>query len=292
MSDHSLNYSIMSPCPDSVEIVVDTHPSAAIFNDNAPMSPNTVLATLAAHDEVPTESLREIITGLITTIKLRKLAWEADCTAMRARINHAEDHLESAMEAREEQDFDFDEAGVPTDFIHNNNRVPSFQIPIGEGLSLPAEFVKRDEDNRTKVWGVTGHFGKGEPVYAHELFARPVEDPSFPTEPMRPWFLCLLQGSTASYTHLREAADELGDWGLAADIARFRQCEDQLRELNTTIHSLCAEADLTETLQDACCIRLGAANAHGRLARLESICHGKDCRFPIRGDFTIRPTSY
>jgi len=106
------------------------------------------------------------------------------------------------MEARKDQDFDFDEAGVPTDFIRNNNRVPLFQIPIGEGLSLPAEFVKRDEDNKTKVWGVTRCFGKGEPAYAHELFARPVEDPSFPAEPMRPWFLRLLQGSTASYTHL------------------------------------------------------------------------------------------
>jgi len=292
MSDHSVNYSVTSPHPDSVEIIVDNHPSAAIFNDNAPMSPNTVLTTLAAHDEVPTESLHEIVTGLVATIRLRELAWEADRTAMRARINHTKDCLEAAMEAREDQDFDFNEAGVPTDFIRNNNRVPSFQIPIGEGLSLPAEFIKRDEDNKTKVWGVTGRFGKGEPAYAHELFARPIEDPSFPAEPMRPWFLRLLQGSTTSYTHLREAANELGDWGLAADIARFRQCEDQLRELNATIHSLRAEADLTETLQDACRIRLGAANAHGRLARLESVCHGKDCRFPIRGDFAVRPTSY
>jgi len=292
MSDHSVNYSITSPRPDSVEIVADSNPSAIIFNDNAPMSPNTVLTTLAAHNEVPTESLREIITGLVATIKLRELSWEADRTAMRARIHHAEDRLEAAMEAREDQDFDFDESGVPTGFIRNNNRVPLFQIPIGEGLSLPAEFIKRDEDSKTKVWGVTGRFGKGEPAYAHEIFARPIEDPSFPAEPMCPWFLRLLQGSTASYTHLREAADDLGDWGLAADVTCFRQCEDQLCELNATIHSLRAEADLTETLQEACRIRLGAANAHGRLARLESVCHGKDCRFPIRGDFAVRPTSY
>jgi len=57
MSDHSLNYSITSPHPNSVEIVDAVHPSAIVFNENAPMSPNTVLATLAAHDEVPTESL-------------------------------------------------------------------------------------------------------------------------------------------------------------------------------------------------------------------------------------------
>src|SRR5712672_2805055 len=292
MSDHSVNYSVTSPRPDSVKLVTDVHPSAIVLNKNAPLSPNTVLATLAAHDKVPTKSLREIISGLVATIKLRELAWEADCTAMRARINHAEDRLEAAMEGHKDEDFNFNKASVPPNFIRNNNHVASFQIPIGEGLSLPAEFIKRDEDNKTKVWGVTGRFGKGEPVYAHEIFARPVEDPSFPAEPMHPWFLRLLQGSTSSYAHLREAADQLGDWGLAADIARFRQCEDQLRELNATIHSLRAEANLTETLQDTCRIRLGAANAHGLLARLESVCHGKDCRFPIRGDFAVRPTSY
>src|SRR5712671_7304318 len=130
MSNHSINYSVTSPRPDSVKLVDNVHPSAIVFNKNAPMSPNTVLATFAAHDEVPTESLREIITGLVATIKLRELAWDADRTAMRARINHAEDRLEAAMEAHEEQDFDFDENGVPPGFIHNNNRVPSFQIPI------------------------------------------------------------------------------------------------------------------------------------------------------------------
>jgi len=292
MSDHSVNYSVTSPRPDSVKLVDNVYPSAIVFNENAPMSPNTVLATLAAHNEVPTKSLREIITGLVATIKLHELAWEADRTAMRARIHHTEDRLEAAMEAREEQDFDFDEAGIPTDFIRNNNRIPAFQIPIGEGLSLPTEFIKRDEDTCTKVWGVTGRFGKGEPVYAHELFAHPIEDPSFPAEPMRPWFLRLLQGSTASYTHLHKAVDELGDWGLAADIMRYRQYEDQLHELNATIHSLRAEGELTETLQDTCRICLAAANAHGRLARLESVCHGKDCRFPVCGNFAIRPTSY
>jgi len=73
--------------------------------------------------------------------------------------------------------------------------------------------------------GVTGRFGKGEPAYAHEIFARPVGDPSLPTEPMRPWFLRLLQGSTASYAHLQEAADDLGTGGsqptsLASDNAK------------------------------------------------------------------------
>jgi len=293
MSDHSLNYSVTSPRAGSpaVNVAAEYHPSAIILNENAPMSPNTVLTTLAAHDEVPTETLREIITGLVATIKIREVAWEADRTAMRACINYAEDRLDVAMQAREEPDFDLDSTNVPADFIRNNNRVPTFQIPIGEGLYLPAEYIKRDEDDRKKVWGVTGRFGTGEPAYAHDLFARPVEQPETPNEPLRPWFLRLLQGSSTNYAHLRDAIEELEDWGLAADITRYREYEDQVRDLNATIHSLRAEADLTETLLDSCRHRLSAANADKRLARLEAVCHGKDCRFPLRRSFAIRPSN-
>jgi len=186
MSDHSLNYSVTSPraSPPIATTSTDYHPSAIILNENAPMSPNTILSTLAAHDQVPTETLREIITGLVATIKIREVAWEADRTAMRAHINYAEDCLDVALQAHEDPDFDFDHARVPSDFVRNNNRVPTFQIPIGEGLYLPAEFIKRDEDDQKKVWGVTGRFSAGEPAYAHELYARPVEQPETPIEPL------------------------------------------------------------------------------------------------------------
>jgi len=122
MSNHSLDYSVTSPHPNSPTVPAqEYHPSAIIFNENTPMSPNTVLSTLATHNSVPTETLWEIITGLITTIKLCEVAWEADHTAMRACINHAEDHLEASMEVCEALDFNFDESSVPTNFICSNN---------------------------------------------------------------------------------------------------------------------------------------------------------------------------
>jgi len=293
MSNHSFNYSVTSPHPNSPAGPTSKyHPSAIILNENAPMSPNTVLSTLAAHDQVPTETLQEIITGLIVTIKLCEVAWETNCTAMRACINHAKDHLETAIDTHEALDFDFNKTSVPTDFIHNNNRIPTFQIPIGEELHLPAKFIKRDEDNHKKVWGVTGCFGKQEPVYAHKLFTHPVQDAGTTAEPLWPWFLRLLQGSTASYTHLHNTTDELGDWGLATNVAQYHEFEDQIHKLNATIHSLHAEAKLTKVLQDGCHYCLTTANAHSHLAHLESACHGKDCCFPVRGDFAICPTSY
>jgi len=83
MSDISLDYSIQSPIEPSPTINTEEyHPAAVVVTENAPISPNTILATLAAHNDVPTESLREIITGLVATIKLHEMSWEADRAAM------------------------------------------------------------------------------------------------------------------------------------------------------------------------------------------------------------------
>jgi len=79
MSDFSVDFSVRSPDEGSITVNANEyHPAAIVTTENAPISPNTVLATLAAHDNVPTESLHEIITGLVATIKIREVAWEAN----------------------------------------------------------------------------------------------------------------------------------------------------------------------------------------------------------------------
>ena len=189
MSDISISYSDNSPVEASPTINADEyHPAAIVTSENAPISPNTVLATLAAHDDVPTESLREIITGLVATIKLREMAWEANRVAMRACINHAEDRLEAAMEDRED-DPDFEFGSIPASFERNKDRVPHFDILVGDGMFLPAAFIRRDVHTYKKVWGVTGRFGKEEPQYAVEIYANPVADSGVPTEPLQLWFV-------------------------------------------------------------------------------------------------------
>src|SRR5712671_4988400 len=281
MSDISISYSVHSPVEASPTINADEyHPAAIVTSENAPISPNTVLAMLAAHDDVPTESLREIIMGLVATIKLREMAWEADHAAMRARINHAEDRLEAAMEERKD-DPEYKYGSIPQGFKRNKDRVPNFNIPVGDGMFLPTAFIRRDESTYKKVWGVTGQFGKEEPQYAVEIFASPANDPGIPTEPLRQWFLQLLQGRTSNYEFLRNAAINLGDWGVTADITRYHEYEDQLRELNASISAMHSKAEALDVLQESCRNRLAAANVLRRLARLEGACQGRDCRFPI-----------
>src|SRR5712672_2379870 len=159
MSDISISYLVNSPVEASPTINANEyHPAAIVTSENAPISPNTVLATLAAHDDVPTESLREIITGLVATINLREMAWEADRVAMHARINHAEDRLEAAMEEHED-DPEFEFGSIPAGFECNKDCVPHFDIPVGDGMFLPAAFIQQDTNTYKKVWGVMGRFG-------------------------------------------------------------------------------------------------------------------------------------
>ena len=158
-------------------------------------------------------------------------------------------------------------------------------------MFLPAVFIRRDESTYKKVWGVTGQFGKEEPQYAVEIFASPTNDPSIPTEPLRQWFLRLLQGRTSNYEFLRDTAINLGNWGVTADITRYREYEDQLRELNASILAMRSEAEALDVLQESCRNRLAAANVSRHLARLEGACQGCDCRFPIVHDATVQPSN-
>jgi len=105
-------------------------------------------------------------------------------------------------------------------------------------MFLPAAFIRRDIVSYKKVWGVTGRFGKEEPQYTIEIFANPVNEPGMPTEPLRLWFVHLLQGCTSNYEFLHDAAINLGNWGLTADITRFQEYKDQLWELNASITAM------------------------------------------------------
>jgi len=252
MSDISISYLVHSPIEASPTInAKEYHLATIVTSKNAPISPNTVLATLAAHDDVPTESLHEIITGLVATIKLHKMAWEADHVAMRARINHAEDRLEAVMEERKDNP-KFEFGSIPIDFEHNEGHIPHFDIPVGDGMSLPTAFIHRNKNTYKKVWGVTGQFGKDEPQYAVEIFANPANNSGIPTELLRLWFVRLLQGHTSNYKFLRDAAIDLGDWGITANITRYCEYEDQLHELNTSISAMRAKAKALDVLQESC----------------------------------------
>ena len=51
-----------------------------------------------------------------------------------------------------------------------------------------------------------------------------------PVEPLPPWFETILLGPSPMYHNFVQAAGELEDWGIKADIQRFRDTDALLVE--------------------------------------------------------------
>jgi hypothetical protein len=74
-----------------------------------------------------------------------------------------------------------------------------------------------------------------DPVYCLSLYATiyrtPVDDDSYPQEPLPEWFRDLMHATEPSFRILLQGARVLEDWGVTADIARYRATSERLRDL-------------------------------------------------------------
>jgi hypothetical protein len=115
----------------------------------------------------------------------------------------------------------------------------------------------------------------GEPrseVYAFELYATEYPPPSEederpPPEPLPEWFRDLCHATFPHYRALLDGSRGLEDWGLTADIARYRATSERIRDLYAAQEGI--EASLTglrESL-DLVAFRLGSARAGECLGR-------------------------
>jgi hypothetical protein len=119
------------------------------------------------------------------------------------------------------------------------------------------------------VYGVTGRFGEDEPQYTRELFAAPSLTDNSPVHPLPNWFVMYLHGRSGEYTTLFEAARSLHPWGIAAEIARYRDHYEHSRAIRHQLECLELEhAGITDEL-GACRRRLEQARAPHLLERLQ-----------------------
>ena len=75
--------------------------------------------------------------------------------------------------------------------------------------------------------------GEDAKIYTTTLKALPAtgSDDTSPPEPLPEWFLNLLYATEANFGVLLAGARELDDWGLTADLARYRGNSDQINSL-------------------------------------------------------------
>jgi hypothetical protein len=111
---------------------------------------------------------------------------------------------------------------TPPGFITNGGRLPHFAIPH-QGHRAQARYIRLCPTDPTTAQGTMGR--PQDPVYSLPLYATtyrtPVDDDSYPQEPLPEWFRDLMHATKPCFRTLLQGARILEDWGVTADIARY-----------------------------------------------------------------------
>jgi hypothetical protein len=238
-------------------------PVRPLESPEPPMSPSTVATTLAAHPNLNADILQAITKGLLATIARRDAQENIEIRRLNeqiARLHNRVEHYENIFER------------APDGYIENEGRVPQFFIPLGKGVFKPAKWIKKLEDGRVARFHADQ--GPNESPYVIDLYAQADtvgHGEENPIEPLPAWFRTLLIGPSSDFIHLQRDIGDLDDWGLAREIARFCELDQEAAELAAQVGVLHEELDAT---RDACTMsekRLVLAHASQKAARLENL---------------------
>src|SRR6266478_3757839 len=183
------------------------------------MSPQSVRSAIASHD-LPTDTYRSIINGLVITSEARTNHYHQEMAAQEESHKKKLDDHEETIEFLEAHLVGYiDTFSQPPDGYVENGRLTTFTIPCRGGLSNPAKWIKKLDDGR--VAGYSAQDSPHDLLHMCEIYASP-KYTADPAEPLPHWIHETLQGPAPGYTAFLDAVRATDDWGLEADVMRFR----------------------------------------------------------------------
>src|SRR6266446_3993210 len=228
------------------------------------MSPRSVRAAIASHD-LPADTYRSIINGLVVTSEARTHQHGQELAAQEADSKKKLDDHEETIEFLEARLVGYIDtfSQPPTGYVQNG-RLPTFTIPVGGGLSNPAKWVKKLDDGR--VAGYTAEDGPHNLPHVCEIYATP-KYTADPAEPLPHWIRETLQGSAPAYAAFLDAVKATDDWGLEADVMRFRALDEHVLSYKAQLDRTHSELKGAIIARDQCqgrleCARLGDQVSH------------------------------
>ncbi len=187
------------------------------------MSPRSVRSAIASHD-LPVDTYRSIINGLVITSESHTHRDHQDLATQEADHKKKLDDHEETIEFLEACLIGYiDTFSQPPDGYVENGCLTTFTIPCGGGLSNPAKWVKKLDDGR--VAGYSAEDGPHDLLHVCEIYASP-KYTTDPAEPLPHWIHETLQGPAPRYAAFLDAVKAMDDWGLEADIMRFRTLDE------------------------------------------------------------------
>ncbi len=220
------------------------------------MSPRSVCSAIASHDLAP-NTYRSIINGLIVTSKACTHHHQQDLAAQEADHKKKLDDREETIEFLEARLVGYiDTFSQPPDGYVKNGQLTTFTIPCGGGLSNPAKWVKKLDDGR--VAGYSAEDGPHDLPHVCEIYASP-KYTADPAEPLPHWIHETLQGPAPGYTALLDAVKATDDWGLEADVIRFRLLNERVIGYKSQLDHTHGELKSVIIARDQCQGRLECA---------------------------------
>jgi len=228
-----------------------------------PLSPWMILQALTNHpDEIGFIFVANIAKGLAATIEQHDQTHHLEKQQLQDHIRGMEDKIEHY-----ENTF----THPPEGYVENNEHYPSLTIPIGNGLFWPAKWVKQLDSGQVAMLS-TQDGPTSKPIIT-EVYASPAFSTN-PIDPMPYWFHDLLTRPSPLFLVLRDAIADLDNWGILADVLRFRNLNEQVSKVHAEIAVLEAKLEsirLTRTLTQS---RLEASQAHSQVGHLENFSPG------------------
>src|SRR6266478_5094624 len=189
------------------------------------MSPRLVHSAITSHD-LPADTYQSIINGLVVTSEARTHQFQQDLANQEADHKKKLDDREETIEFLKAHLVRYiDTFSQPPKGYVENGRLTTFTIPCGGGLSNPAKWVKKLDDGR--VAGYTAEDGPHDLPHVCEIYASP-KYTADPAEPLPHWIHETLQGSAPAYAAFLDAVKATDDWGLEADVMRFRTLDERV----------------------------------------------------------------
>ena len=199
-----------------------------------PLSPTSIQNVLAATPNPSPEQFRSIINGLATTIRV--------CDDIhREKVEGLESDIATLQQQLDDNDDGDGCTKCPPGYEENNGYLPNFTIQLDNGTERFACFIKQLDDGR--VVGLHSLAKGEEEAQIIELYASPDYASDKPLEPLPTWLRRRLWGDCTTYSILEDAINDLDDWGLLADIHRYRQFDQDNAYLVQKLELLEAERE-------------------------------------------------
>ena len=232
-------------------------PSRHTLADN-PISPRSAANILDSGTYLDPNTLQGIAKALLKTIKQREDNHMAEVRELNARINRLEDLVKTHTDTFQR---------CPEGYVLNT-KYPGLTINIGNGLQREVKWVKHLEQGTMACF--TEDDGPGNTPHIVKIYAQPCTSAE-PIEPLPIWLESILLGPSAAFNTLAEAARELDDWGIHADLLRFQELDASWQEAEGEERKWEACANAFALAKNLCKSRLEAAHCAYQLGAFENL---------------------